>query len=104
MYFQDNIFRKNINTEQKTAIASVGTRVYRKVFLLCRNNKKSCMEPKNLTPVGNSPELRANLLTAKIVSDKNNTARNKHAEKKCVYRTETGFCNRSNKQCPTFIL
>ena len=63
------------------------------------------MEPRNLTPViENSPALRINILTGKIVSEKNNAARNKHAEKKCVYRTETGFCTRSNRQCPAFIL
>ena len=63
------------------------------------------MEPKNLTLLtSNSTELRTILLTAKIVTEKNNTAQNKHAEKKCAHRTETGFCTRSNRQCPAFIL
>jgi hypothetical protein len=33
-----------------------------------------------------------------------NVARNKHLEKKCPHRTETGFCTRTNRQCPAFIL
>lgn len=63
------------------------------------------MEPKNLTLlIANSTDLRANQVTTKIVSEKNNAARDKHSEKKCVYRTETGFCTRSNRQCAAFIL
>jgi hypothetical protein len=63
------------------------------------------MELKNLTPaIGNPTESRVNLFTSKIVTGKASVARNKHAEKKCVYRTETGFCTRSNRQCPAFIL
>ena len=63
------------------------------------------MEPKSITPViGNYPNNSAHFLTAKIVAEKNHTDQNKnYSEKKCVHRTETGFCKRSNKQCPMFI-
>ena len=63
------------------------------------------MEPKSITPViGNYPNNSVHFLTAKIVADKNDTVQDKNSsEKKCVHRTETGFCKRSNKQCPMLI-
>jgi hypothetical protein len=63
------------------------------------------MEPKSITPViDNYPNNSAHFLTAKIVAEKNHTDQNKnYSEKKCVHKTETGFCKRSNKQCPMFI-
>jgi hypothetical protein len=62
------------------------------------------MESINITPATGSyrKEIPANLLSAKVVSEKGVGRRN-FSEKKCVHRTETGLCKRSNKQCPFFI-
>jgi len=62
------------------------------------------MESINITPaIGNyRKEIPVNLLTSKVVSEKG-TVHKSFSEKKCVHRTETGFCKRSNKQCPFFI-
>ena len=58
----------------------------------------------NITPATGSyrKEIPVNLLSAKFVSEKGVAGKN-FSEKKCVHRTETGFCKRSNKQCPFFI-
>jgi len=64
------------------------------------------MEPKRITPeMGNHRnEVSINPLI-KISAEKNSVPQNKNlSEKKCVHRTETGFCKRSNKQCPLFLI
>ena len=63
------------------------------------------MEPKNNTSVADNfqSNVSINFLTIKV-TDKNSELHNKNfSEKKCVHRTENGFCKLSNKQCRAFI-
>jgi len=64
------------------------------------------MEPINISSsIGNyQKETPANFLITKVAAEKKGFPQKKFSEKKCVHRTEAGFCNRSNKQCPLFIL
>ncbi len=62
------------------------------------------MEPINISPATvNYQKETANFLATKVVTEKNDF-RKTISEKKCVHRTKTGFCKRSNRQCPLFIL
>jgi hypothetical protein len=105
MFFSFPVFIKNINTEQKLVIVRVELWVCRTVFLDCKKTiKTSCMESMNISATGNyRKEFPVNLLTAKVVLEKNSIVHKNFSEKKCVHRTETGFCKRSNKKCPLFI-
>ena len=62
------------------------------------------MEPINISPaIGNyQKEAPANFLT-KVVTERKSSPQKNFLEKKCVHRTQAGFCKRSNKQCPLFI-
>jgi len=64
------------------------------------------MEPINFSrTLGNLlREIPANFSTGKVVTEKSSSFQKNLSEKKCVHRTETGFCKRSNRQCPLFNL
>jgi hypothetical protein len=54
-----------------------------------------------LTDLSRTKEIVVNLSPAGAHNEKN-SAQKILAEKKCTHRTETGFCKRSNRQCPLF--
>jgi len=64
------------------------------------------MEPINISPpIGNyQKEIQASFSATKVAAEKKGFSQKTFSEKKCTHRTETGFCKRSNKQCPLFIL
>jgi hypothetical protein len=63
------------------------------------------MEPIKISSalVNYRKEISTNFLITKVAGKKDFMQKN-FSEKKCVHITETGFCKRSNKQCPLFIL
>ncbi|HRH59721.1 MAG TPA: hypothetical protein PL045_04080 [Chitinophagaceae bacterium] len=78
-------FRKNINTEQKHAIVLVENGYGCKVFLLYQTQQMNKSE---------NNEQKINKLKAF----------NKEAhEKNCRFRTESGFCIKSQRQCPATL-
>ena len=63
------------------------------------------MEPINISPATGDyqKEIPSNFSVTKVAAEKKGFLQKNFSEKKCMHRTETGFCKRSNKQCPLFI-
>ena len=83
----------------------------RSIFELLNDCKIDCMTDKKITEV-NTGNYIINSIPASLQQVNNGGAYNKKdfssslftkpIEKNCKHRTETGFCNRSNKQCLHF--
>jgi hypothetical protein len=86
---------KNINTEQKLAILNVERACQRNVLLYCQITiKVASMKPAVSDTKRNLERLTDNIDLKKA----------KASQTHCKHRTESGFCNKSNRQCSVFMI